>query len=353
MIICSWTSATRMRWAAQLMRARGVAACSRTALDSSRSQFFTRTFSSGLDVWAAATEDVQRGAAPLILVEKVSSVSDGIFDKMQAVQYGPSLLRCILLDADLINLEAPFTRENYKIVAGGDVLGGIGLEDIITSPSIRDAYHENKPLMADCEAQDVTDPTFRPFVTACGSIQNGQVKVRPANDDDDRRATLRDAKSLISGLPITRRVSLQSPEGAVKDALRWLWVRGHVSRDDIKATFTDMTPAQLDGASLLFVPKKPQDLPVRRFKFTHSTFVPGDVRLQIAGMPVQVYVNSKDARERKKQNFDVTSLVFFIGRSFQAIMAMVCTSGVALIVYAGWGQWGAVGASEPETKREA
>ena len=50
-------------------------------------------------------------------------------------------MRLILHDKALLDLEAPFAaNQNADIVAGGTVPGGIGLEDLILSPSIRDCY---------------------------------------------------------------------------------------------------------------------------------------------------------------------------------------------------------------------
>lgn len=265
---------------------------------SAHSSAAARSFASRkADIWVSASAKVVRQGTPLLLVEKVQSVSDGIFDSMNAMQWGPSALRLILFDAQVLNLEAPFAgNQNSHTVSGGDVRGGIGIEDLIDSPTIRDLYHKHKPFVAQADAQDITDPTFRPFITVLGVEQDGRVRVRPSNDVDDARATSRSKDVLLSGLPITRRVSLQSPEGAVKDALKWMWVRGNIDRSDIEVG-AGSASSSLEGADLLYGDCSRQH--TRRFRFTQSSFVPGDLELVVAGCPVKVYVNTKDVVERK------------------------------------------------------
>jgi hypothetical protein len=180
------------------------------------------------------------------------------------------------------------------------VRGGIGIEDLINSPTIRNLYHKHKPFVAQADAQDITDPTFRPFVTVLGPEQDGWVRVRPSNDDDDARASSRSKEVLLSGLPITRRISLHSPEGAVKDALRWMWVRGNIDRSDIEVG-AGSGSSSLDGADLLY--GDCSDRRTRKFRFTQSSFAPGRLELVISGCPVRVYVNTKDVVERKPAGF--------------------------------------------------
>ena len=78
------------------------------------------------DVWAYAVANTRSSASalPVLLVEKVATVSDGIFDNLQGEQWGPKRLRLILLDKGLLDLEAPFRRgQNQTIVSRGSVMG--------------------------------------------------------------------------------------------------------------------------------------------------------------------------------------------------------------------------------------
>ena len=66
---------------------------------------------------------------------------DSTYVILAAQQWGPATMRLILHDKALLDLEAPFAaNQNADIVTGGTVPGGIGLEDLILSPSIRDCY---------------------------------------------------------------------------------------------------------------------------------------------------------------------------------------------------------------------
>ena len=86
-------------------------------------------------------------------------------------------------------------------------IGGIGLEDLILSPSVRDCYHAHKPLTAGCMAQDISDPSYRPMLTVVDA--NGtDVTVRPEDDEDNSRATQKEASQLISGLSLSPSLSL-------------------------------------------------------------------------------------------------------------------------------------------------
>ena len=280
------------------------------------------------DVWAAATKTTAlNDTPPVMLVQRMSSVPVPLAVMVASGgtnnNGAPDLLRLTLLDPSIINLEAPFLED-------GDAPDGIGVEDIILSSSVRDAYLSKKPLVADCKAQDISDPSYRPWVTVCGTPTREMVEVRAQINDREYSV---DAIHLISGSPITR-VSVVHSEDTIKDAIRWVWGRGHVPRHDIKATFADGTAATLNGESLLFVNDAPIKTassfsssprtvsgPTRTFKFAHNSFVPGAVHLVIDGVQVQIYVNMNDAISSEDRALDQAFLYWKLGFLFLLVTA--------------------------------
>jgi hypothetical protein len=100
------------------------------------------------DVWAAATKTTAlNDTPPVMLVQRMSSVPVPLAVMVASGSTNnngaPDLLRLTLLDPSIINLEAPFLED-------GDAPDGIGrsigVEDIILSSSVRDAYISKKPL---------------------------------------------------------------------------------------------------------------------------------------------------------------------------------------------------------------
>ena len=130
-----------------------------------------------------------KGNGPVLLVEKLASISDSVIG-LTAIQYGPSVLLVTLYDKSSLDLEAV-------------LMSGTTLEKVMFSPDIRQRYHKNKPLSPGTTAQDISDPTFRPFVRIVGPGAYGAIRVRPIADTDDARAFERQPDRLISGAPIT------------------------------------------------------------------------------------------------------------------------------------------------------
>ena len=275
------------------------------------------------DVWVEATKSHLDTAAKAVLL-----VEDGRFGPVRPggrhFISATRNLRFIMLDKTVLDLEAPFAGgRNGALVAGGAVQGGIGMDDVIYSTAIRELYHRQKPLFSGSLAQEVSDPTYRPFVTVVDASVNNQDSIRvrrlsPNNlwgspvdgfasrqeqnlfgtDDGNtyfEGRDIRDVKHVLSGTPITRACTEQSPAAHIKDALCWIWPRAHITRRDIRFRFArTKKPAlepEIDGQALLYA--KPC-APKVRFAFSTGQYVAGDLEILIQGVPVRVFVNTDD-----------------------------------------------------------
>ena len=274
---------------------------------------------------------------PVLLVDKAKSISDS-FVGLTAQQWGPSLLRLILVDKAALDLEEVLEIQTTCMVvnSSGRKVEGITLEDLVSSPAVRDTYQTHKPFVEGCPAQDITDPTFRPFVTVVDATlaDQGRVKVRPADDDDDKRASFRDVNVLLSGCPLTTRVNLVSSEGAVKDALCWMWLRSQVTRGDIQARFADGAATELSPAALLSGKASQPDAKPFTFTFTNSEYVAGDLEILIQDVPLKVYVNTKDVQGRPKApSVVVETIKRIFSNLYYLLGSLVLASVTAIILY--------------------
>jgi hypothetical protein len=197
------------------------------------------------------------------------------------------LLHLTLFDKSILDLEALFTDVKQSQT-------GLDLENMIHSTAVHSVYRRYKPLAAGTRAQDIADKSFRPFVRVIGPSANGSIRVRSADDDDDRRAYDRDPSDLISGLPVVISLSVASPPATIRRELSWLWPRGHIPPDEIlvrRATTTATTDI-VDAFDLLAA--DPTGPPVR-LALSRDPYVPGSCAVAMAGAPVRVLVRQRDA----------------------------------------------------------
>ena len=273
------------------------------------------------DVWDAAVQNPpKRGRGAMLLVERA------FFGERMPTQRrflnAAQTLRLILLDKTVLDLEAPFTGgRNAEIVLGGSVPGGIGIEDVMFSTAIRKLYQSHKPLIPGTMAQEISDPTYRRFVTVAESSQekSDTVRVRrltpnnmwgtlvdslPGREEENLFGTdegsapteILSSCHVLSGLPITRALNVQSPAAHVKDAVCWLWGRKHITRDDVSVcmggTKQPMLESEVDGQLLMYVqPCAPRV----RFAFSVDEYVLGDLEILVQGVPIKVFVNAGDS----------------------------------------------------------
>ena len=281
------------------------------------------------DVWDAAVQNPpKRGHGAMLLVERA------FFGERMPTQRhflnAPQTLRLILLDKTVLDLEAPFTGgRNAEIVLGGSVPGGIGIEDVMFSTAIRKLYQRHKPLIPGTMAQEISDPSYRRFVAVAESSQekSDAVRVRrltPNNmwgtpvdglpgreaenlfGTDQGRAPTETLSSchVLSGLPITRSLTVQSPAAHVKDAVCWLWGRQHITRDDVSVciqteggTKQPILEAEVDGQVLMYAQP---GAPRVRFAFSVNEYVLGDLEILVQGVPIKVFVNAGDSLIREQ-----------------------------------------------------
>ena len=281
------------------------------------------------DVWDAAVQNPPKhGHGAMLMVERA------FFGERMPTQRhflnAPQTLRLILLDKTVLDLEAPFTGgRNAEIVLGGSVPGGIGIEDVMFSTAIRKLYQRHKPLIPGTMAQEISDPSYRRFVAVAESSQekSDAVRVRrltPNNmwgtpvdglpgreaenlfGTDQGRAPTETLSSchVLSGLPITRSLTVQSPAAHVKDAVCWLWGRQHITRDDVSVciqteggTKQPILEAEVDGQVLMYAQP---GAPRVRFAFSVDEYVLGDLEILVQGVPIKVFVNAGDSLTREQ-----------------------------------------------------
>ena len=281
------------------------------------------------DVWDAAVQNPPKhGHRAMLMVERA------FFGERMPTQRhflnAPQTLRLILLDKTVLDLEAPFTGgRNAEIVLGGSVPGGIGIEDVMFSTAIRKLYQRHKPLIPGTMAQEISDPSYRRFVAVAESSQekSDAVRVRRLTPNNMWGTPVdglpgREAENLfgtdqgsaptetlsschvLSGLPITRSLTVQSPAAHVKDAVCWLWGRQHITRDDVSVciqteggTKQPILEAEVDGQVLMYAQP---GAPRVRFAFSVNEYVLGDLEILVQGVPIKVFVNAGDSLIREQ-----------------------------------------------------
>ena len=129
--------------------------------------------------------------------------------------------------------------------------------------------------------------------TAC---QAGKKRNLFGTDEGSAPTEILSSCHVLSGLPITRALNVQSPATHVKDAVCWLWGRKHITRDDVSVcmggTKQPMLESEVDGQLLMYVqPCAPRV----RFAFSVDEYVLGDLEILVQGVPIKVFVNAGDS----------------------------------------------------------
>jgi hypothetical protein len=206
-----------------------------TKLQSGR-QFSSRS------VDAAATE-----FQTIILVEKMMHVSDGLFLKLPATQYGPQLLRLYLVDNHMLQSVG---KKSFELFGSGQEAP---LESVISSDSLRAYYLKHKFPVPGSMVQHVSDKMFRPF----RQVQHVEGQTIITQSDPDSDATFSgNVNEYLTGCPVDRRVALPSGWTSIQRSVQWMWARGHLPVEAIGLLSYNgsvIPPDSVSGSELLKV----------------------------------------------------------------------------------------------------
>ena len=138
-------------------------------------------------------------------LSSIASVKDEF--GLQMEQYGPPLLRLLLVDPERLG-----SADRYR---------GIMLEDVLNIDELHQSYRRVKPFGKDVRIQQVSDPEYKPSGTALALAENGLVRGRlnSTNYEGPDDFEQLDADTLTTGSPVAR-VSLGAP---LKELFSQVW----------------------------------------------------------------------------------------------------------------------------------
>jgi hypothetical protein len=113
-----------------------------------------------------------------------------------------------------------------------------------------------------------------------------------------------------------------------------MWLRSQVTSGDIQARFADGAATELSPAALLSGKASQPDAKPFTFTFTNSEYVAGDLEILIQGVPLKVYVNTKDVQGRPKApSVVVETIKKIFSNLYYLVGALLLASATTIILY--------------------